>query len=285
MNRFRRLETRHWILVTVALAAAVLFSGLGLWQVDRHGQRQARNDTLRSRLSAPVLDASSATLTSDSLAWRRIRLDGRYDYGREIVLRGRAHSGTPGVYVVTPLRRDGAPAVLVVRGWLPAADGVHAPLSRGRPASGAGSAVSVSGVLLPSVTGQEAGVTRDSVEGEPHLVASHVDVATLGDSLPYPVARLYVQRTAEDPGRDGRPGAGGADGEAEDGTLPAALAAPSPDPGPHFWYAIQWFGFAVIALGGTAAYLWSDLREEPDPGTGGRAVDPGRVGREPESDA
>lgn len=278
MNRFRRLDTRHWILVAVALAAAVLFSGLGLWQADRHVQRQARNDTLRSRLSAPALHASSATLASDSLVWRRVRIEGRYDYGREIVLRGRAHSGTPGVYVVTPLRRDGAAAVLVVRGWLPAADGVHAPLFRGRPTSGTDSAVSVSGVLLASVTDQEAGVTRDSVEGEPHLVASHVSVAALADSLPYPVAPLYVQRTGENAGRGGRQGADGAAGEEED-RLPEVLAAPSPDPGPHFWYAVQWFGFAVIALGGTGAYLWTDLREEPDPGPEGRAVDPGRAGR------
>lgn len=264
--------------MAVALAAAVLFSGLGLWQADRHGQRQARNDTLRSRLSEPALDASSATLASDSLAWRRVRIEGRYDYGREIVLRGRAHAGTPGVYVVTPLRRDGAPAVLVVRGWLPAADGVHAPLSRGRPASGGDAAVPVGGVLLPGATGQEADVTRDSVAGEPHLVASHVNVAALGDSLPYPLAPLYVQRTAEDAGTGRRQGAGGATGEEED-RLPEVLAAPSPDPGPHFWYAVQWFGFAVIALGGTGAYLWSDLRDEPDPGPDGRAVDPGRAGR------
>lgn len=268
--------------MAVAVAAAGLFSGLGLWQADRHGQRQARNDTLRSRLSAPAVDAPSSTLEADSLAWRRVRLRGRYDYGREIVLRGRAHGGTPGVYVVTPLRRDGRPAVLVVRGWLPAADGVHAPLSRGRPESGAHSAVSVTGVLLPSVAGQEAGLTRDTVEGESHLVASHVDVAALADSLPYPVAPLYVQRTAGEGGPEGR--SRGTDDRGE-GRLPQVLAAPSPDPGPHFWYAVQWFGFAVIALGGTAAYLWSDLREEPDPGPGGPPVDPGRVGRGAESES
>ncbi len=278
MNRFRRLETRHWLLLAVALAAAVLFSGLGTWQAERHVQRRARNDTLRSRLSAPPVAPSSLAAASDSLAWRRVRLRGRYDYGREIVLRGRAHGGTPGVYVVTPIRRDEGPAILVVRGWIPAADGVHAPLSRGRPTSGADSVVSVSGVLLPSVTEQEAGITRDTVEGELHLVASHVDVGALADSLPYPVAPLYVQRTAGEPGRGGREGAGGAGGDAE-GRLPQVLSAPSPDPGPHFWYALQWFGFAVIALVGTSAYLWTDLREEPDRGSEGRAVDPGRAGQ------
>lgn len=248
----------------MAAAAAVLFSGLGLWQADRHGQRQARNDTLRSRLSAPVVDGSAVPLGADSLSWRRVRLRGSYDYDREIVLRGRAHDGTPGVYAVTPLRRDGAPAALVVRGWLPAADGVHAPLSRGRPGSRPDSAVEVEGVLLSGAAGRGGGVERDTVDGSPHLVASHVNVSALADSLPYPVAPLYVQRTVDGEDRG-------------EGGLPAVLDAPSPDPGPHFWYAVQWFGFAVVAAGGTAAYLWSDLRDAPDAGPTDPAVDPGRA--------
>lgn len=252
----------------MAAAAAVLFSGLGLWQADRHGQRQARNDTLRSRLSAPVVDASAVPLDADSLSWRRVRLRGSYDYDREIVLRGRAHDGTPGVYAVTPLRRDEAPAALVVRGWLPAADGVHAPLSRGRPGSRADPAVEVEGVLLSGAAGRGGGVERDTVDGSPHLVASHVNVSALADSLPYPVAPLYVQRTVDGEGRG-------------EGGLPAVLDTPSPDPGPHFWYALQWFGFALIALGGTGAYLWTDLRGTSAGGSGEAAVEPGRAGRSP----
>lgn len=268
-----RLETSHWIFLAVAVAAAAIFSGLGLWQADRHVHRQARNDTLRSRLSAPPVDGSAVPLEADTLSWRRVRLEGRWDYGREIVLRGRAHEGTPGVYVVTPLRRREAPAVLVVRGWLPAADGVHAPLSRGRPESPGDSTVAVDGVLLTSVSAEPAAVTRDTVDGALHLVASHVSVPVLADSLPYPVARLYAQRIEDRKAAD----------RSEEEHLPAVLAAPSPDPGPHFWYAVQWFGFAVIALGGTAAYVWSDTREQPDLGPERRAVDPGRAGPGPEA--
>lgn len=277
-----RLETTHWILLAVAAAAAALFSGLGLWQLERHAGREARNDTLRARLEAPAVDAAGVRIAGDTLAWRRVRLTGRYDYDREIVLRGRAHAGTPGVYVVTPLLRDDRRAVLVVRGWLPAADGVHAPLARGRPSTAPDSAVAVSGVLLPSVTEARAALARDTIEGGSHLVASHVDVSALADSLPYPVADLYAQRVAAAEGAYDRAereqSAGGENG----GELPAAIAAPSPDPGPHLWYALQWFGFAAIAVAGTGAYLYRDLRREPDPGPEGRAVDPGRAGPEPE---
>lgn len=262
------LDGKQWILLAVAGAAAALFSSLGLWQLDRHAQREARNDTLRARLAAAPVDVSSSALAADSLAWRPVRLEGRFDYRREIVLRGRAHEGTPGVYVVTPLRRPDGAAVLVVRGWLPAADGLHAPLSRGRPDGEAGT-VRVRGVLLPSVPGGRASVSRDSVDGASHLVASRMDVGALADSLPYPVAPLYAQRIG-DGGRRG------------DGELPALLAAPAPDPGPHLWYALQWFGFAVIALAGTGAYLWTDLREEPELGRDRPAVDPGRARPEAE---
>lgn len=271
-----RLRAGHWILMAVAVAAATLFSGLGLWQADRHVRREARNDTLRSRLAAPPLDGSNLRLEGDSLAWRRVRLRGRYDYRREIVLRGRAYEGTPGVYVVTPLRREAAPAILVVRGWLPAADGLHAPLSRGRPSTGRDSTVAVRGVLLSTVTGPAAEITRDTVEGAAHLVASHVNVGVLADSLPYAVTALYAQRTPADDRRSPGPAGRGGNG------LPAALSAPAPDPGPHLWYSVQWFGFALIAVGGTAAYLWHDLREDPDAASRERGLEPGRAGRDAE---
>lgn len=259
-----RLRTTHWLLLAVAAAAAAGFCALGVWQLDRHGERTARNDTLRSRLDAPAVDGSAGRLAGDSLAWRRVRLRGRYDYAREVVLRGRAHDGTPGVYVVTPLRRGNGSAVLVVRGWMPAADGLHAPLSRGRPDAGAESPVAVRGVLLASAEEARANVGRRTVDGEQHLVASHVNVSAIADSLPYAVAPLYVQRTA--PGPDAR--------ESE---LPAVLSSPAPEPGPHLWYALQWFGFAAIAVGGTAAYLYTDLRGGTDAEPAGRPVDPGRA--------
>lgn len=262
-----RLRRKHWILLAVAGVAAAGFSGLGLWQTDRHAERSARNDTLRARLEAQPVDASAAALSGDSLAWRRVRLEGRYDYGREVVLRGRAFEGTPGVYVVTPLRRQEGPAVLVVRGWMPAADGLHAPLSRGRPSPGGEARAEVRGVLLASAEGSRAALTRDTVDGEPHLVASHVAVAAIAGSLPYSVAPLYVQRTGAaptGPGGDGR-------------ELPAPLDAPAPEQGPHFWYALQWFGLAAVAAVGTGAYLYSDLREDAGPGSEGRAVDPERA--------
>src|SRR6185503_4476505 len=53
----------------------------------------------------------------------RIEARGRFDESRQVLLSGRAHAGSPGVHLVTPLLLgDGSTAVLVDRGWLYAAD-------------------------------------------------------------------------------------------------------------------------------------------------------------------
>jgi cytochrome oxidase assembly protein ShyY1 len=41
---------------------------------------------------------------------------------------------------------------------------------------------------------------------------------------------------------------------------PVRLPLPSLDEGPHFGYAIQWFLFALIALGGSGLMIWRDRR-------------------------
>src|SRR6185503_12619800 len=54
---------------------------------------------------------------------RRVRAAGSYDPAGEVVLRGRADQGRPGVHLVTPLVVPGVSrALLVNRGWVPSPD-------------------------------------------------------------------------------------------------------------------------------------------------------------------
>lgn len=255
--------TRNAVLVIVSAALALLFVRLGLWQLERHREASARAEGRRARLHRPAVDLPAGALPpAESLLWRRVVLRGRLDHGATVVLRGRGFQGTPGVHVAAPLVRPAGPDVLVVRGWMPAADGIHAPLSRGIPAA-AGDMVTVRGLALPGA--DTAGELRwTAVDGRPRLVAARLAPAALADSLRRELAPFYVRRLTdrafEDPAAPASVGWAVRPPSEAAGSLPVALSVPEIDAGPHLSYAIQWFSFAAIAVVGTAAYLLTRSR-------------------------
>lgn len=261
MNR----TARNRLLIGVSVVLAALFSLLGLWQLDRHRGARADAQSQRSRILAPPVElgADSLPATTD-LLWRRVVLRGRLDHDATVVLRGRGLQGTPGVHVVTPLVRASGPDVLVVRGWMPAADGIRAPLSRAIP-PGPSAEEAVRGLALPGAdsTGD---LRRAMVDGDRRLVVARLAPGVLADSLDRELAPFYVRRLTdrafEDPSAPGHVGWGGRPPSEADDSLPVALGAPEIDAGPHLSYAIQWFAFAAIALVGTTAYLLTRGREE-----------------------
>lgn len=223
---------KRYLIFVVAFAAAALFVRLGVWQLQRLGERRARNAVIAERLAAPVLDTLSLqdhTGIPDSFRFRRARVEGVFDFTREIVLTGRAYHGTPGVHIVTPLRLGDTVALLVERGWVFSPDGRTLDDREGllEPDTAA-----VSGVLLvPSSVPEAPG--GDSAWP---LHARSIDPQRLARAYPYRLVPLVLRRTLPDSG------------------FPEpmrVLAAPDVGSGPHLSYAIQWFAFAVIAVVGS----------------------------------
>jgi surfeit locus 1 family protein len=212
--------------VALAVVLAAVFVWLGFWQLDRLSQRRARNAALRERLDAPVtrLDRLGA-----DAAYRRATIDGVPDDANEVVFTGRSRHGSPGVYLLTPLRRPANDtAVLVVRGWVYAPDAATVDVARWREARR-----SYSGYVLalpaggapprgPTVARRIRSLTHEGVSG----------------MLPYPVAPYYLVA------QDSAPS-----------SAPARLDPLALDDGPHLGYAIQWFAFAAIALVGAAVVV------------------------------
>ena len=225
----------------VALAAvlAVLFVRLGFWQVKRLGERRARNAQIAARLAEPVQPVERLR---DSLSYRRVTVAGRPDYDHEIILTGRSRNGSPGVYILTPVRRAATntdTAVIVIRGWVYAPDAASADLSRWRETRNEFSGYTA---MMPSSS------SAQPISGPKLRALSWQGVRTL---LPYPVAPRYV--VSQDSAAD---------------TTPARLPAPELDDGPHLSYAIQWFSFALIAIGGSAAVIIRSRRPEYAGSTG-----------------
>jgi surfeit locus 1 family protein len=216
--------------VAFAVAAAAVCVRLGIWQLDRRGERLARNSVELAERGKPPVDLAQG---GQPVPQRRIRASGTYDFEREIVLRGRAMEGVPGVELVTPLRLTGRDtAVLVHRGFVasPDATTIDAPAHREQPE------VALEGLALPMPTGGDGGAPISAGARE---TWRRLDLPALRDRMPYPLYDAYI--LVETP-------AGG-------GPVPRRIPPPALDEGPHLNYAIQWFAFAAIALIGSGAYL------------------------------
>lgn len=215
--------TRRIAIVGLMLIAAVCVR-LGFWQVERLAQRRAVNEAALAARTKPALDLeASGEWTAERLSDRWVGARGVYDRDHEIVLRGQAFQGAPGVYVVTPLRLvEGEAAVLVLRGFVPAPDAVRADLdSLEEPG-----VLRVRGLATPIPSG-----SGQPIEAAGRTTWARLDLNALRARLPYPLLPVVVRQTP-------------------DSSLPRPpwrLAPPELNDGPHLNYAIQWFLFAGMA--------------------------------------
>jgi surfeit locus 1 family protein len=232
-----KAKTVAFIIVSILLAA--LFIRLGFWQLDRLAERRARNADLSSRFSEPVV---AFERLQDTLGYRRATLAGVLDYANEILFTGRSRNGSPGVYILTPVRRTGNDtAVIVLRGWVYAPDAAtidQAAWRESRP--------TFQGYVHPL---QSSGPSAPSAAADRKVRS--LSLVGIQRIVPYPIAPLYL--VAQDSGSE---------------HTPVRLPAPAFDNGPHLSYAIQWFCFAAIAIGGAAIVAFRGLESRRDGAAG-----------------
>jgi len=228
------LLQRRWLgLLLVVLVLGAVCIRLGLWQLDRRAERLADNDRITANLAAaPVAIDTLVTpgvVVPETHEWRLVSVTGRYDADAQILVRYQYRDQDRGVDIVTPLVTDTGVAVLVERGWLlgdsPTPEKIPAPPS---------GPVTVTGWLQPD-SGAGDSATRPE-QGQVRAVAS----TGIGPTLGYPTYPGYVALTQQSP-----PAVG---------LEPAEL--PELDSGPHFFYGLQWFFFAGLAVLGWCSFAW-----------------------------
>jgi surfeit locus 1 family protein len=236
------ITLRGLLAAILVLAAAAVCVRLGFWQLDRLEQRRAYNETLRTAMAQPplTLDAAAyAAAASDpeAHAYRRVRAVGRYRPRPLMVLRGRSLGGRPGVNAVSALELADGGVVLVDRGWIPSPDGASAP-----PAVvGVEGPAAIEGILQPMAVGQGAAAPAPvAAEGDTVWSFRTLEAREMAARVAAPVLPLYVRLLP-----------GGT--EAAEPPLPVAL--PELTEGNHLSYAVQWFSFAAIAVGGLLLML------------------------------
>ena len=239
------MQRRHTWFIVIATAAALGMVRLGVWQLSRLDERRAFNSQLRSRLDSGLVRPERLPRDTALLRYRRVRLDGVYDSEQEMRLVSRSRNGSPGVFLVTPLRRQGNDtALLVVRGWVYSA---NAKDVQDPPRWRRGAVANVEGFADTYQIGNPGTV----VEAGKGRAIRRLDLDAIAKTLPYPIEPWYVM-LLRDPAA------------AIDSNTPVAFVRPAVnDEGPHKSYAVQWFSFALITVVGTIAYVRSDSRKAP----------------------
>lgn len=217
----RRLQTPA--LLVLIVAALVVLSGLGTWQLARNGWKQALIEDRDAAIAAPPLHAAEAAVRDgEGGEYRRVALEGEWDYGRAQIVANRTRFGLRGEDVYVPLLpAEGAPALLVHRGWYPASerDRVLAGLEANAPPEG----LALRASNTDSRRNEDGAWTRFALD-------------SIAGTLPYPVAPLYViagERVAQQPRR-------------VPDRLPVTGYEGYRNTTPHIEYALTWYGLAVV---------------------------------------
>ena len=231
--------TRRWLLfaLTVLLLAALTWR-LGEWQFDRRAERLADNAAVERNLAAqpaPVEDVLAVgSPPSAREEWRRVTATGVYDDSATIVVRYQTRDGAAGVDLVTPLRTDEGPWLLVDRGWTPTQNrGGERPAGVSAPAG----EVTVTGWVRANASESVAVVT----DGSTRAISS----VTIAPMLDGPVYAGFVDAETESP-------------PAAQPLVPAEL--PELGGGPHFFYGLQWWFFGLLAIVGFFYFAYDERR-------------------------
>ncbi len=235
------LLSRRWALfaVTVALLA---YGGwwLGEWQFHRLEDRRERNAITERNLVADPRPVEEVLAAGDPVEreeeWLRVHAEGSYDAAASVIVRYRTRDGIAGVDVVTPLRLDGSGDLLLVdRGWVATDNRGDSSPDVPTPPSGP---VSIVGWVRADATGASTAVDDRSTRA--------VSSATIGPTLEGEVLTGFVDLAEETPAA---------------AEPLARTETPALDNGPHFFYGLQWWFFAALAVFGFG-YLAFDERRK-----------------------
>ena len=237
-TRLRFLVSRRWLvlLLTVLLLAYACLL-LGRWQWHRLEAKKAGNAVIRTNQKAAPTPVDAVLRPGvdppDADQYAVVSATGTYDPSKTVIVRYQTRDGAAGVDVVVPLVTGSGTALLVDRGWFATSNqGMSDPSQVPAPPLGR---VSVTGWVRQDAGGGAAQVVDASTRA--------VSSTEIQQAIGIPTYGGFVQLLTESP----RP------------ATPLAKAEP-PDlsNGPHFFYALQWWFFGVLALFGYGYLAWEE---------------------------
>jgi cytochrome oxidase assembly protein ShyY1 len=237
-RNLRFLVSRRWLLLLLTvllLAYACLL--LGRWQWHRLEDKKAGNAIIRANQHAAPLPVDRLLRQGvdppDEAQYAVVSAAGTYDASKTVIVRYQTRDGSAGVDVVVPLVTASGTALLVDRGWFGTTNQGLTDASQ-VPAPPTGR-VTVTGWVRQNAGGGAAQVVNAS--------ARAISSTEIEPAIGVPTYGGFVQLLTESPA----------------GQTPLRKADP-PDlsNGPHFFYALQWWFFGILALFGYGYLAWEE---------------------------
>ena len=223
-------------LLALCLTGTLIFTALGVWQIERRSWKLDLIERVNARVAAPPAPlpprSSWASLRPDDFEYRRVRLHGRFLHERETLVDALTALG-PGRWVITPLATPQG-IVLVNRGFVPPDQ--RTPQSRAR--GQVGGVVTVTGLLRP--TEPNGRVLRPNRPTENRWFSR--DVAAIAASTGLDDAAPFFVDA------DATPNPGG---------LPVGGLTVISFRNTHLVYALTWFALAGLSIAGMVLLLRS----------------------------
>ena len=211
------------------LVLVPLLVGLGVWQLQRAEWKQGLIDANVARAGLPVASLQALLPVTADDQYRRVSVTGHYDLAHQLLLDNRTWQGYPGYEVLTPLQPStGGAAVLVNRGWVPAApDRSVLPELPGV----AGEVRVLASIKLPPEKIFRLSDVEEAQTGWPRVV-QQPELAQLQRLLGYPLQPVLLLL----------------DRDAEHGFLRDWKPVYGVTPDKHRAYAMQWMTLALVLV-------------------------------------
>lgn len=259
------LRQPRWIILTLLVPVGMALCLLAAdWQYQRHVNRSAEDALARANSGTSPVALTDVVQPGEPLAeddvYRFVALQGTYLSDDTVLVRKRVLNGSPGYWVVTPLRTADGSTVQVLRGWIATAgDALTSPSVAPAPSG----EVSVVGWLKPTETLPNPAPT-DLPAGQVAALDTAVLNAAASASGSTAGYTPVVVATASEP------------------VDPAGLTpvpVPTPGLGPHLAYSWQWVAFAAMIPIGWIILFRRELKSQgeedetqPQPATAAKST-------------
>ncbi len=232
MPDLRFLISARWIgfAVFVIVLSAVCIV-LGNWQFGKLDDRSLRNHQITDHFDRDPVPLDEVVPPGEDVSagdeWTIVTVSGTYDREHEVTVKYLSRDSRPGVDVVTPLMLDDGTAILVDRGFVQTERTSSKP---DVPTAPTGTVEVTGWVRVDSKAGGEATSVHD---GQIRAISS----TGYADHVDYELRSGYLNLQEQSP--------------VTDGIEPEPI--PDLSSGPHFFYGLQWWFFAALALTG---FVW-----------------------------